>query len=290
MHSNKKDKNYNFLLRLLTILLYKTWYFFIFINIFIMKTKTLWLVAILAIAPLALAGCNKNNTPVENPNVEIANPASVYCEENGGTLVLEEWAWLCMFEDWSYCEEWSYYRNECQQWEIMYNTIEETQIWMANPASVYCTEQGWESIIKEDEEWNQYWICKFADWSEIDEWEYFRANNSTDLWTSELFSEEDLAAAEATIMNAVNNEWNVKVESFTTNYAGDEMSTSQLNYCQSLNAEVAECAVFTSSFHIPEQDTQMAWAFEPNTDINWYSWYLGRATAGEWEILTNGFG
>jgi hypothetical protein len=34
----------------------------------------------------------------------------------------------------------------------------------------------------------------------------------------------------------------------------------------------------------------MAWAFEPNTDINWYSWYLGRATAGEWEILTNGFG
>jgi hypothetical protein len=36
------------------------------------------------------------------------------------------------------------------------------------------------------------------------------------------------------------------------------MSTSQLNYCQSLNAEVAECAVFTSSFHIPEQDAQMA--------------------------------
>jgi putative hemolysin len=37
-----------------------------------------------------LAGCNK--TPVENPNenAEIANPASVYCEENGGTLVLEE--------------------------------------------------------------------------------------------------------------------------------------------------------------------------------------------------------
>jgi putative hemolysin len=46
----------------------------------------------LAIGALTLAGCNKSNTPVENPEeeVEIANPASVYCEENGGTLNLEE--------------------------------------------------------------------------------------------------------------------------------------------------------------------------------------------------------
>ena len=75
-----------------------------------MKKTTLWIVALLAVA--TLAGCNK--TPVENPNenVEIANPASVYCEENDGTLNLEEW--LCVFADGSYCEEWTYYNNECQ--------------------------------------------------------------------------------------------------------------------------------------------------------------------------------
>ena len=91
-----------------------------------MKKTTLWIVALLAVA--TLAGCNK--APVENPeqNAEIANPASVYCEENGGTLVLEEGAWLCMFEDGSYCEEWAYQRWECQPGEIMYNTVEDENI------------------------------------------------------------------------------------------------------------------------------------------------------------------
>ena len=50
-----------------------------------MKTKTFGLVALLAAGVLTLAGCGKNQPAVENPdeNAEIANPASVYCEENG---------------------------------------------------------------------------------------------------------------------------------------------------------------------------------------------------------------
>ena len=243
--------------------------------------KTLGLVALFAMGALTLAGCNKN-APVENPdeNAEIANPASVYCEENGGTLSLEDGAWLCMFPDGSYCEEWAYQRGECQPGEIMYNTV-----WIANPAAVYCAEQGWESVINEDEEWNQYWVCRFADWSEVDEWEYYRANNPV----SELYSEEDLAAAQAAIESRV-NEWEVAIESLEVTYAGDETSANNLEYCQSLNAEVTECAVFTSSFHIPEQDVQMAGAFEPNADIEWWSWTLGKNAAGEWEVLSNWFG
>lgn len=256
-----------------------------------MRTKTLWVAVLLAMGVLALSGCNKANTPTENPsgeNVEIANPASVYCEEQWGNLVLEGGSWICMFEDGSYCEEWAYFRNECQPGEIIYNTVEEQpKMWMANPASVYCVEQGGESIIMEDEEWNQYWVCRFANWTEVEEWEYFRANNLTE-WTSEIYSEEDLAAAKDVIMNRV-NEWEVVVESFEVNYAWDEMSTDNLPYCQSLKPDAVECAVFTSSFHIPEQDVQMAGAFEPNADIYGYGWYLGRATAGDWEILTNGF-
>jgi len=101
--------------------------------------KTLGLVALLAIGALTLAGCNKN-APVENldENAEIANPASVYCEENGGTLNLEEG--LCMFEDGSYCEEWSYYRGECQPGEIIYNTVEEETIEM--PVANYDVDYG----------------------------------------------------------------------------------------------------------------------------------------------------
>jgi hypothetical protein len=34
----------------------------------------------------------------------------------------------------------------------------------------------------------------------------------------------------------------------------------------------------------------MAGAFEPDTDIMGWNWYLGKNAAGEWEVLTNGFG
>ena len=73
--------------------------------------KTLGLIAILAIACLALTGCDKEN-------VEIANPASVYCTDNGGTLIPqtdEEWNQyaLCELPDGTVCEEWAYLRGEC---------------------------------------------------------------------------------------------------------------------------------------------------------------------------------
>ena len=146
-----------------------------------------------------------------------------------------------MFADGSYCEEWSYFRDECQPGEIMYNTVDEEIT--VEPTT-----------------------------------------------TSQAYSEEDLAAAETAIRNVIDNEWEVKVESVELAYAGDEVSANNLEYCQSFNPEISECAVFTSSFHIPEQDVQMAGAFEPNADIEGWSWTLGKNAAGEWEVLSNGFG
>jgi len=47
----------------------------------------------------------------------LANPASVFCEENGGTLEIRDEAdgqvGYCVFPDGSECEEWAYYRGEC---------------------------------------------------------------------------------------------------------------------------------------------------------------------------------
>ena len=207
-----------------------------------MTKRTFALVAIMTVATLTLAGCEKNtNTPADE-NVGMANPASVYCEENGGTLEIEtaedgSQGWICLFEDGSYCEEWAYQRWECKPGEIIYNTVDE-------------------EVVEEEA----------------------------------LYTEDDLAAAIDTINNVVNNEWTVAVENFEARYAGDEMAKENLSYCQSLNADIVECAVFTSSFHIPEQDTEMAWGFEPNMDMSGYSWYLGRTAGGEWQVLTNGLG
>ena len=158
-----------------------------------MKTRTLWIIALLAVSALALAGCKKTENVPAQENVEIPNPASVYCEENAWTLNLEEW--LCMFEDGSYCEEWAYYRNECQPGEIIYNTTDNL-VWMANPASVYCVEQWGELVPMEDEEWNQYAMCRFPDGTEVEEWEYYRANNLVEEVVAEEAPAEEVVAEE----------------------------------------------------------------------------------------------
>jgi hypothetical protein len=45
---------------------------------------------------------------------------------------------------------------------------------MANPASVYCGEQGGRLEIRSDAQGNEYGICIFNDGSECEEWAFFR--------------------------------------------------------------------------------------------------------------------
>jgi putative hemolysin len=45
---------------------------------------------------------------------------------------------------------------------------------LANPASVFCEEQGGSVDIRTDANGGQYGVCVFADGSEVDEWAYFR--------------------------------------------------------------------------------------------------------------------
>ena len=60
-----------------------------------------------------------------------------------------------------------------------------TTVWMANPASVFCEEQGGTVNIVKDEEGNESGMCKLADGTEVDEWEYYRANHpETETWAT----------------------------------------------------------------------------------------------------------
>ena len=62
-------------------------------------------------------------------------------------------------------------------------TEETTQI--ANPASEYCVAQWGTINIVKDEEGNESGMCKLSDGTEVDEWEYYRANNpATETWTT----------------------------------------------------------------------------------------------------------
>jgi putative hemolysin len=52
------------------------------------------------------------------PQAEMANPASVYCVENGNKLEIQTAAdgsqsGVCVFPDGSTCDEWAYFKGEC---------------------------------------------------------------------------------------------------------------------------------------------------------------------------------
>lgn len=72
------------------------------------------------------APCPENANQNANTNqTDIANPASVNCEEEGGTLEIRTDATggqvgYCKFSDGSECEEWAFYRDECRQGNISY--------------------------------------------------------------------------------------------------------------------------------------------------------------------------
>lgn len=72
-------------------------------------------------AAVLLAACTAAPTPAPTatPAVGLPNPASVFCQEQGGQLKIERDAagnesGLCLFPDGSQCEEWAFLRGECQ--------------------------------------------------------------------------------------------------------------------------------------------------------------------------------
>lgn len=56
--------------------------------------------------------------PSASPSAGLANPASTYCVQNSGRIVIKDTVagqtGYCVFRDQSSCEEWAYYRNQCQ--------------------------------------------------------------------------------------------------------------------------------------------------------------------------------
>jgi putative hemolysin len=73
---------------------------------------------------MTLAACTAQQiqTPepaaTETPQVNMPNPASVYCVENGNKLEIQTASdgsqnGVCVFPDGSTCDEWAYYRGEC---------------------------------------------------------------------------------------------------------------------------------------------------------------------------------
>jgi len=76
----------------------------------------------------AEASCVEVDYEGECENTQIANPASVYCIENGGRLEMRENEMgqygVCVFETFE-CEEWVFFRGECPEGKKNYCTEEQ---------------------------------------------------------------------------------------------------------------------------------------------------------------------
>jgi len=81
----------------------------------------------LMVAVFALSGCmifknstgkNANQVNIKD-NTRLANPAAVFCDKQGGSSKImtkpdgSQYG-ICAFADGSQCEEWAYFRGECQ--------------------------------------------------------------------------------------------------------------------------------------------------------------------------------
>jgi putative hemolysin len=129
---------------------------------------------------LILAACGTSATApsaTPTPGAGMPNPAAVYCEQQGYTSEIRTAAdgsqyGICKFPDGSECDEWAYFRGECAPGQATPGAG------MANPASVYCEQQGYTLEIHTAADGSQYGICKFPDGSECDEWAYFRGECS----------------------------------------------------------------------------------------------------------------
>jgi Tol biopolymer transport system component/putative hemolysin len=102
----------------------------------------------------------------------MANPASVNCTEQGGTLAIEERGdggqiGVCTFEDNRQCEEWALMRGDCPVGGVKVTGY-------VTPAARYCAITGGEYAITgnsgaEDEQGT----CTFKDGSQCDAWDYY---------------------------------------------------------------------------------------------------------------------
>jgi putative hemolysin len=75
------------------------------------------LILIVLLLVVTMSACKRDQT-TSGAEVKLANPASVYCEQNGGKVEMRTdasggQAGICVFPDGSECDEWAYYRDEC---------------------------------------------------------------------------------------------------------------------------------------------------------------------------------
>ena len=133
---------------------------------------------------LLVSGCTEQSTtPVQTPittpaetqtqppTAGLPNPATDFCVQSGGMPEIienpdgSEYG-MCTFQNGTSCEEWSLFRGEgCKPGNVT---------GLANPASVYCGQQGGRTEIKKNPDGSEYGMCTFPNGTSCEEWALFQ--------------------------------------------------------------------------------------------------------------------
>ena len=127
------------------------------------------LLGVLILFAVVLSACGDD----DDQNDQMANPASVYCIEQGGDLEIRTGddggqQGFCIFPNGSECPEWDFFHGDCSPGDIGEGPAE-----IANPASVHCIDEGGSLEMRTDAD-GTYGVCIFPNGVECEEWAFFR--------------------------------------------------------------------------------------------------------------------
>jgi putative hemolysin len=79
--------------------------------------RKIMMLLIVVVLVMTMAACKRDQTTT-GADAQLANPASVYCSEQGGKVDMRTdetggQIGYCVFPDGSECEEWVFLRGEC---------------------------------------------------------------------------------------------------------------------------------------------------------------------------------
>lgn len=132
-----------------------------------MTKKTLWLAAILWIWAVILTGCGSTE-----PTEEEINEAKVFCEENKGSINVEDDGTFCMFNDGTYCEATAYKNGDCWPGDIYYEWEDEKYV-LPEWAKTSLTNEELEEVIDSHfPKGYEYQAFNYNENKIVDEWTY----------------------------------------------------------------------------------------------------------------------
>ena len=271
--------------------------------------RSLNLLSFLAACALILAACAPRRPTAATP-AGLANPASVYCTQHGGSLQIitapdGSQSGQCNFPDASSCDEWAYFRGECSPHQPTTTpdrpTLSPDQPSnlekMPDPAAGFCEQHGGRDHTVTASNGRQSGQCDFPDGSSCDDWAYLNRKCSphglvpTYAISPAFFDHTNPDAVLLGYFDAWRRgDWAAQASFMDPNYAGmapEPLDSLQIQTIQRLGACSATQCTYMVSFDIVVKGSGVSMS---SGHVEWSYTLSKDKKTGRWTITNYGAG